>query len=155
MKRYCWTLLILILTVLPKANAQQGIIVRDALGATGLNATCLLLNCQVSLNLGDPSGQLFLITVDNSLSLPSFLTLLLNQVGVLDAEVDQQLFLIEATVGPNPRVSLGRDAGSLLWRARLGWICESAGSGNRPATPSSSQLWRHRRRNSRDDRYRG
>jgi len=102
MKRYCWTLLILILTVLPKANAQRGIIVRDALGATGLRTTCLLLNCQVSLNLGDPSGQLFLITIDNSLNLPSFVTLLLNQVGILDAEVDQQLSLIEATVGPIP-----------------------------------------------------
>jgi subtilisin family serine protease len=102
MKRHCWTLLILIWSVLPKANAQQGIIVRDALGATGLNATCLVLNCQVSLNLGDPAGQVFLITIDDSLNLDGFLTLLLNQTGILDAEVDQQLFLIEATVGPIP-----------------------------------------------------
>ncbi len=102
MKRLGWMSLLLILTALPQANAQQGIIVRDALGATGINASCELLNCQVALNLGDPEGQLFLVTVDNPLNLTSFLTLLLNQVGVVDAEVNQQLFLVEATVGPVP-----------------------------------------------------
>jgi subtilisin family serine protease len=90
------------LTALPKANAQQGIIVRDALGSAGINSTCLLLNCQVSLSLGDPEGQLFLVTINNPLNLTSALALLLNQVGVVDAEVDQQLFMIEAPVGPIP-----------------------------------------------------
>jgi hypothetical protein len=102
MKNYCWILLILILTALPEANAQQGIIVRDTLGSTGIKATCLVLNCNVSLNLGDPDGQLFLITIDNSLNLSGFTALLLNQVGILDAEVNQQLFLVESTVGPVP-----------------------------------------------------
>jgi subtilisin family serine protease len=102
MKRYCWILLILILSALPKASAQQGIIVRDTLGSAGINATCLILNCQVSLNLGDPAGQVFLITIGDPLNLPSFVTLLLNQVGVVDAEVNQQLFLVEATAGPVP-----------------------------------------------------
>jgi subtilisin family serine protease len=102
MKRYGWMLLLLILMALPQANAQQGIIVRDTLGSSGLNVTCLLLNCNVALNLGDPEGQLFLVTADNPLNLPSLLTLLLNEVGVVDAEVNQQLFLVEATVGPIP-----------------------------------------------------
>ena len=102
MKRYCWILVILILSALPKANAQQGIIVRDVLGATGIHTTCLLLNCKVSLNLGDPTGQVFLIKIDDPLNLDGFLTLLLNQIGIVDAEVDQQLFLIEATAGPIP-----------------------------------------------------
>jgi hypothetical protein len=102
MKNYCWSLLILILTALPKANAQQGIIVRDALGSAGIKATCLVLHCNVSLNLGDPDGQLFLINIDNSLNVSGFLTLLLNQVGILGAEVNQQLFLVESTVGPIP-----------------------------------------------------
>jgi subtilisin family serine protease len=103
MKRNCCVLLLMLISLaLPQAFAQQGIIVRDALGSTGINATCLVLSCNVSLNLGDPDGQVFLITIDNSLSLPSFLTQLLGQVGVLDAEVDQELFVIEATAGPIP-----------------------------------------------------
>jgi subtilisin family serine protease len=102
MKRFGWIALVLILTVLPRANAQQGIIVRDALGSAGINATCLLLNCQVSPNLGDPQGQLFLVTINNPLNLTSFLTVLLNQVGVVDAELNQQLFLVEAPLGPIP-----------------------------------------------------
>lgn len=102
MNRYLWTLLVLTLTVLPKAHAQQGLIVRDALGSDGMKATCMILHCGVSLNLGDPEGQLFLINIDESLNLNTFLPLLLNQVGVLDAEVDQQLFLVESTAGPVP-----------------------------------------------------
>jgi subtilisin family serine protease len=76
--------------------------VRDSLGLTGLNATCLLLNCQVSLNLGDPSGQVFLVTVNNSVDTLLFLPTLLGQLGVVDAELDQQLSLVEATAGPVP-----------------------------------------------------
>jgi subtilisin family serine protease len=102
MKRFGWIALLLILTALPQANAQQGIIVRDTLGSAGINAVCLLLNCQVSMNLGDPQGQLFLVTLNSQLDLTSSLTLLLNQFGVVDAEVDQELFIVEAQVGPIP-----------------------------------------------------
>jgi subtilisin family serine protease len=102
MKRLGWVSLLLILMALPQANAQQGIIVRDVAGATGINASCVLLNCTVALNLGDPAGQVFLVTVDNPLNLASTLTLLLNEVGVVDAEVNQQLFITEATFGPVP-----------------------------------------------------
>jgi subtilisin family serine protease len=84
------------------ASAQLGIIVRDQLGVAGLNTTCALLGCQVSTNLGDPSGQVFLVTVDGSANLNFFLTSILAQVGVLDAEVDQPLSLIEANAGPIP-----------------------------------------------------
>jgi subtilisin family serine protease len=102
MKRLGWVSLLLILMALPQANAQQGIIVRDVAGAAGINASCVLLNCTVALNLGDPAGQVFLVTVDNPLNLASTLTLLLNEVGVVDAEVNQQLFITEATFGPVP-----------------------------------------------------
>jgi subtilisin family serine protease len=103
MKDYRWTLpLILILAVLTPASAQQGIIVRDTLGLTGLNATCLLLDCQVSMNLGDPAGQVFLVTVNNTVNPNLVLTSLLSQVGVVDAEINQQLSLVEATAGPVP-----------------------------------------------------
>lgn len=102
MKRYGWMLLLLILTALPQANAQQGIIVRDVLGVSGLKTSCLLLNCQVALSLGDPEGQLFLVTVNSPLNLAPVLNLLLNQLGVVDAEVNQELFLTEAVAGPVP-----------------------------------------------------
>jgi len=103
MRRYCGVLLLLLLlAVVPQASAQQRLIVRDQLGLGGLKLTCLLLNCQVGVNLGDPSGNLFLITIDDSVNLTSFLPLLLQQVGIIDAEVDQQLLLIQATAGPVP-----------------------------------------------------
>lgn len=101
--RFRWMLpLILFFAAMPQASAQQRLIVRDRLGLSGLKVTCLLLNCNVSLNLGDPSGNLFLVKVNDSVNLTSFLTLLLHQVGVVDVEVDQQLFLIQATAGPVP-----------------------------------------------------
>ncbi len=103
MKCYRWMLfLILLVAAVQPASAQQRLIVRDKLGLGGLKLTCLLLNCNVGIKLGDPAGQLFLITVNDSVNLNSFLTLLLNEVGVVDVEVDQQLFLIEATAGPVP-----------------------------------------------------
>src|SRR5580700_5342774 len=103
MRFHRWTLfLILLLVTVPSVSAQQQLIVRDNLGLSGLKLTCLGLNCQVGMNLGDPAGQVFLVTVDSSVNLPSFLSLLLNQVGVLDAEVNQELFLVGATAGPVP-----------------------------------------------------
>jgi len=103
MKCYRWMLfLILLVASVPSASAQQRLIVRDKLGLSGLKVTCLILDCKVGANLGDPSGQLFLITINDSLNLNSFLTVLSNQAGILDAEVDQQFYLTEAAVGPIP-----------------------------------------------------
>jgi hypothetical protein len=120
MKTFRWVLpLILLAAVVQPVSAQQGVIVRDTLGLTGLNATCTLLGCQVGENLGDPSGQVFLITVDDSVTLPSFVLTLLNQVGVVDAEIDQQLFMIGATAGPVPESLLDNTPvtyyGSPVW----------------------------------------
>ena len=44
------------------AQAQTRLIVRDSLGLPGINLTCLLTGCQVVTGLGDPNGQLFLVT---------------------------------------------------------------------------------------------
>jgi subtilisin family serine protease len=103
MKYFRWMLPLLLLaaTAVP-ATAQQGIIVRDQQGITGLKATCLLLNCQVSTGLGDPSGEVFLVQIDAAVNPALFLTVLLNQGGVVDAELDQQISMIEATAGPIP-----------------------------------------------------
>jgi hypothetical protein len=100
--RWMLLLLLLVATMMRPAFAQQRVIVRDELGLSGLRVTCLVVNCQVGLNLGDPSGQLFLITVNDSVPLNSFLTILLNQVGIIDAEADKQLYLVGATAGPVP-----------------------------------------------------
>ena len=103
MRAYRWVLFVVLLAAaVQPASAQQRLIVRDKLGLGGLNVTCLLLNCQVKLNLGDPSNDLFLITVDNTINIQSFAALLLNQIGIVDAEVDQPLYLIGATAGPVP-----------------------------------------------------
>ncbi len=115
-----WILSLIFLSALVSfANAQQGIIVRDSLGAAGLNATCLLLDCQVSMNLGDPAGQVFLVKVNATTDLTVFLTSLLGQLGVVDAEIDQQLGLVEAAAGPVPESLLDQTPipyyGAAVW----------------------------------------
>jgi subtilisin family serine protease len=101
MKCYRWILPLLLLAGAVPATGQ-GIIVRDKLGINGLRATCLLLNCQVSTSLGDPSGEVFLVKTNAAISPLLFVTVLLNQLGVVNAEVDQQISMIEATAGPIP-----------------------------------------------------
>ena len=127
--RWMLLLLLLVATMMRPAFAQQRVIVRDELGLSGLRVTCLVVNCQVGLNLGDPSGQLFLITVNDSVPLNSFLTILLNQVGIIDAEADKQLYLVGATAGPvpesltdnTPLVYYGRRRAHSMSPARARW----------------------------------
>jgi subtilisin family serine protease len=99
--RWVLGVILFAVAVLP-ARAQTSIIVRDSLGAEGINAVCRLLNCTVTANLGDPQSQVFLITSNLPLNPSLLLTVLLNQAGVVDAEIDQQLQLIEETAGPVP-----------------------------------------------------
>ena len=82
----------------PAAQAQTRVIVRDSLGLSSLNLTCLLLGCKVDYGLGDPQGQLFLVEVPLNLSL---LTLDL-QLGIADVEIDQKVKTAGATAGPAP-----------------------------------------------------
>jgi len=72
-------------------------VVRDSGGLPGLNLTCLLLQCTVQEGLGDPAGQLFVITQNNTLDPVLFMNLLLSQQGVLDAEPDQVLHVMAYT----------------------------------------------------------
>jgi subtilisin family serine protease len=103
MKAYRWVMTLLMLAVMSlPAAAQQRLIVRDKLGLAGLNSTCVLLNCQVSMSLGDPLGQVFVVTSTSPLNLTTLLTLLENQLGIVDVEVDQQLSVIEPAAGPIP-----------------------------------------------------
>src|SRR5579862_1729095 len=92
MKRLIIVLLFIAGSVLPSA-AQQQFIVRDSLGASGVRLVCAILQCTPGKSLGDPSGQLFVVTNTGLLSQTSFLTLLVGQFGVVSVEVDQQMNL--------------------------------------------------------------
>ena len=78
--------LLLSLGTLP-LQAQTRLIVRDVLGLNHLKLTCLLVNCQVQQGIGDPNGQLFVVT--SSLQVTSLVPALLGVLGVTAVEVDQ------------------------------------------------------------------
>src|SRR6202522_2703073 len=83
-------LLVLLITFCaPPAQAQTRLIVRDSLGLPGLNLTCLLMGCKVVRGLGDPNGQLFLVTLPPILNPVTKLLQISLQLGVLSVEVDQ------------------------------------------------------------------
>jgi subtilisin family serine protease len=83
--------LLLLLTVFyaPVAQAQTRLIVRDSLGLPGINLTCLLTGCKVVEGLGDPNGQLFLVTLPPILNPVTALLQISLQTGIVDVEVDQ------------------------------------------------------------------
>ena len=81
-------LLALTLTGTPASAAGTRVIVRVSGGLLQIKTICLLLGCSVNYGLGDPNGQVFLITAPISLSPLSFLNTLQLQLGVLDVELD-------------------------------------------------------------------
>ena len=83
----CFILLLSALCA-PAAEAQTRLIVRDSLGLPGINLTCLLAGCRVVTGLGDPNGQLFLVTLPALLNPITSLLQLNLQTGILDVEVD-------------------------------------------------------------------
>ena len=78
------------------------LIVRDTLGLGGLNLTCLLAGCSVQQGLGDPSGQLFLVTVPSFLNPVTAILKLLLQPGIVAIEIDQPVNVQGATAGAAP-----------------------------------------------------
>jgi hypothetical protein len=102
--KHTWILTVIVAMMLSgaPANAQaQRLIVRDKLGLNGIQASCLVLGCNVAGNLGDPLGQVFLVTVNN-LNLNRILSLLPLQSGIVSIEVDQVLSLVGPTLGSIP-----------------------------------------------------
>lgn len=92
MKRILWLVILAFTTAAVKpAAADTRIIVRNTLGATAMNLVCSLLGCNVVRGLGDPDGQLFLVTtpglLDPVLSIARFATLPLS--GITGIEIDQ------------------------------------------------------------------
>jgi len=91
-KRVGWVACVILLLMAisaPAAEAQTRLIVRDSLGLPGLNLTCLLMGCKVVGGLGDPSGQLFLVTFPSILDPVTALLRLNLQLGILSVELDQ------------------------------------------------------------------
>jgi subtilisin family serine protease len=82
-------IVLLISACAPAAQAQTRLIVRDSLGLPGINLTCLLTGCKVVTGLGDPNGQLFLVTLPPILNPITGLLRLNLQTGILSVEIDQ------------------------------------------------------------------
>jgi len=92
MKRAGWVaclVFILIAGCAPSAQAQTRLIVQDSLGLPGINLTCLLLGCNVVEGLGDPSGQLFVVTFPPILNPVTAILELTLQTGIVSVEIDQ------------------------------------------------------------------
>lgn len=96
--------LLLLMTALcvPAAQSQTRLIVRDSLGLPGINLTCLLTGCKVVTGLGDPNGQLFLVTFPPILNPVTALLKLNLQTGILDVEVDQTVNTQPAYASSDP-----------------------------------------------------
>jgi subtilisin family serine protease len=95
-------LLLLIPLCAPPAQAQARLVVRDSLGLSGINLTCLLLGCNVVRGLGDPQGQLFLIYFPRILDPLTALLKINLQLGIVGVEIDQKVNTQAAYAGPAP-----------------------------------------------------
>lgn len=96
-------LLLLAIAVCPSvAQAQTRVIVRDNLGLPGVNLVCLLSGCNVVADLGDPNGQLFLVTFPAVLNPVTDLLALTLQKSVLDVELDTTVHVQQAGAGSAP-----------------------------------------------------
>lgn len=91
----------------PASAAGTRVIVRVNGGLPLLQTVCRLLRCNVNYGLGDPGGQVFLITTPDVLSLNTFLSVLRLQLGVVGAEVDLQgNILAGSDATPTPPAAL-------------------------------------------------
>jgi subtilisin family serine protease len=94
--------LLLMSVCAPAAEAQTRLIVRDSLGLPGINLSCLLAGCNVVTGLGDPNGQLFLVTFPAILDPVTGLLRLNLQTGILSAEIDQLVNTQQAYADSTP-----------------------------------------------------
>jgi subtilisin family serine protease len=95
-------ILLLMSVCAPTAQAQTRVIVRDSLGLPGINLTCLLTGCHVVTGLGDPNGQLFLVTLPAVLDPITSILRLSLQTGILSVEIDQVVNTQQAYADSTP-----------------------------------------------------
>jgi subtilisin family serine protease len=107
----------------PTAQAQTRLVVRDSLGLPGVNLSCLLTGCHVVTALGDPDGQLFLVTFPAALDPITGLLRLSLQTGILSVEIDQVVNTQQAYASGTPSYLTDRTPvpyyGSTVWRGYL------------------------------------
>jgi len=128
MKRRMWLpilgVLVALLSAAP-ARADNRFIVRSTLSLQALQTACnpvlLAPVCTVVRGLGDPLGQLFLIT--SPLDLNGLLNLVGNPLGIVNAEVDQLLNLVDLTnLLPTPiPISVLADRSSVTYAGTAVW----------------------------------
>jgi subtilisin family serine protease len=106
-----------------QAQAQTRLVVRDSLGLPGLNLTCLLLGCKVVHGLGDPQGQLFLITFPPILNPVTSILKLSLQLGIVDIEIDQTVKSTDPNAGAVPSYLTDKTPtayyGATVWQGYL------------------------------------
>src|SRR5438270_11462046 len=78
------------------ASAANRFIVRDSLGLSGFQGTCLLLGCSVTETLAGSAGTLFLVTTSSLVSPTTLLLQITGQLGVVDAEPDLLLSVTQS-----------------------------------------------------------
>src|SRR5919108_6286144 len=127
MKRAIWLIVVMLAIMLPQsAAAQARFVVRNSLGGLVMNLTCGLLGCKVVGGLGDPNGQLFLVT-SNTDNVVLFLLRLLLSPGVQAAEVDAKGQVLGANAGAVPDALYDRAPisyyGSTVWN---GYVYQQA-----------------------------
>lgn len=101
------------------SSSPNRFIVRNTAGASGINFTCLVLGCQVLESIGDPDGQLFVVQAPQTVIPAVFLTQLLSINGVTNAELDQTVNTLGATVSTMPSYAYDRTPvsyyGATVW----------------------------------------
>ena len=82
-----------LLCALP-AMADNRFIVRSTLGSGALGQFCVLQSCTVVGAVDGTLNQVFLLTTPSTIDSTTFLNLLSNTPGILDAELDQLISLV-------------------------------------------------------------
>jgi len=93
-------LLFLAVSSVPVA-AQSRVIVRDSLGHGALQTTCFLLRCSIIEGIDGSLGQVFLVAAPTNISLTTFLGELVGQLGIVDAEPDLLLHVMQTQTAPS------------------------------------------------------
>ncbi len=95
MKRRMWLAgaLITLLWTAP-TFADSRFIVRSPLGVSALQQLCVLQGCTVVGALDGSLNQVFLLTTPSTIDATTFLNLLSNTPGILDAELDQLISMV-------------------------------------------------------------
>jgi len=129
-KRYVviFALVLFSLTAAPAAQAETRLVVRDSLGLPGIKLVCALVGCQVTQSLGDPEGQLFVVSFPSALDpVTALLRLRVGLPGIVSVELDQAVNADSADAGPAPAYLTDRAPisyyGATVWR---GYVAQPA-----------------------------